>query len=79
MSMTRKHYQAFADMMAELKPQTVSEDYYDPATTGTYLENQMFYSIMQGMGSVFKEDNPRFDEERFAKWVGKASGEKSSE
>lgn len=64
MSMTRKNYIEFANMMAEVKPD-VQQPYH--------CTNKLFYKLMEGMCKVFKEDNPNFSETRFAEWVGKAS------
>ena len=66
MSMTKKNYVAFADMMAELKPEFNANKKYEKGA-----RYAMYFEIMQGMCEVFEEDNPRFDAERFAEWVGK--------
>ena len=73
MSMTRKNYQAFADMMAECKPDEPHLDDWTQEQNEKDALNWMFYKIMQGMCEVFKEDNPRFDAEKFAEWVGEKS------
>ena len=71
MSMTKKNYIAFADMMAKLKPEEPHESAWTQEQNEADALAWMYYKIMEGMCEVFKEDNPRFDAERFAEWVGK--------
>lgn len=51
--MTRKDYQAFAEMMNRNRPNTADPFYQD------------WLIICGGMCLIFKRDNPRFDRDRF--------------
>ncbi len=52
MPMSKKHYEAVADAMARV----MWTDHMDPAT---------MTAVIWSLSSVFQEDNPRFDKDRF--------------
>jgi len=49
--MTRKHFQAVADLLAGLRE---------------YVSADTFGELVEGFGDLFSADNPRFDFDKFA-------------
>lgn len=66
MAMTRKHYREFADLahsarVCEIPVEVIGHD----------VEAIRYYLLdwfIGGMSSIFEDDNPNFDETKFAEW-----------
>lgn len=63
MTMSRKHYEAVAEMIAEVVADTPAHS--DPEGFIATGRMQATRSIARGLASMFGEDNPRFDRQRF--------------
>lgn len=58
---TQKHYEAVAKVLAETRP---TDD--RPGTEGSYRLRQWNRDV-NALSAMFTDDNPRFDNERFAR------------
>ena len=63
--MSRKNYRAFAEMLKEIG-NDIDIDYYDHCNCG----QSVLYDVERRMVSIFKADNPKFQEGRFRKASG---------
>ena len=61
--MSKKNYEAFAKAMKDVEP---------PGKTG--VKYRMWGYCVQAVAGVLKDDNPRFDAERFVAAVTKEDG-----
>lgn len=63
MAMTKKHYQAFADLMHDVRGLEIPKEW-----GGDFAATYLIGYIEERMAYLFEYDNERFDRQRFEKW-----------